>query len=137
MKGLVLDTHVWIWWMLGDDRLPSASREFLDTLPADQRPILSEISLWEAAMLVDLGRLTLEDAFEDWLAIATAPATVRLHRLTTAVVVEMNGLPSDFHRDPADRLIIATARSLKCPLATHDRKISESSLIEIWNPART
>jgi PIN domain nuclease of toxin-antitoxin system len=122
----VLDTHVWIWWMLGDLGLSVAEREALDALPPETRPVLSGISLWEFATLVDMGRVEIEGSIEDWLRVAASPATVRIQPITPGIVAEMNRLPAAFHRDPADRLIVATARVLKLPLATKERKIRGS-----------
>jgi PIN domain nuclease of toxin-antitoxin system len=130
----LLDTHIWIWWMLGDPGLSRAEREALDALPADTRPVISDISLWEFATLVDLGSITIRGSVEDWLRIAASPATVRVQPITPGIVAEMNRLPSTFHRDPADRLIVATARFLKLPLATKDRKIRGSRLAPLWKP---
>ena len=129
---LLLDTHVWIWWMLGDPGLSRAEREALDALPADTRPVISDISLWEFATLVDLGRIRINGSVEEWLQIAASPATVRIQPITAGIVGEMNRLPASFHRDPADRLIVATARFLKLPLATKDRKIRGSRLVPLW-----
>ncbi len=133
-KPPLLDTHVWIWWMLGDRRLAAREREILDGLPRDTRPVLCDISLWEVALLVQLGRLHLEDNLDDWLQIAAAPATVELRGITPAVVVAMNRLPSTFHQDPADRLIVAMARSLGLPVATHDQRIRRARLVTLWSP---
>lgn len=130
----LLDTHVWIWWMLGDPGLRPAEREALDALPADARPVISDISLWEFATLVDLGRININGSVEDWLRIAASPATVRVQPITPGIVAEMNRLPASFHRDPADRLIVATARFLKLQLATKDRKIRGSRLASLWKP---
>lgn len=132
MNAPVLDTHIWIWWMLGDPNLTNSERAALDILPPDNRPIISDISLWEFATLVDLGRLTIEGTVEQWLSIAASPATVTIQSITPAIVAEMNRLPTTFHRDPADRLILATARALKHPLATKDRKIRQSRLTKLW-----
>ncbi len=85
-------------------------------------------------MLVDMGRVTIECSMEDWLKIAASPATVRIQPITPGIVAEMNRLPDSFHRDPADRLIAATARFLKLPLATKDRKIRSSRLVPLWKP---
>jgi PIN domain nuclease of toxin-antitoxin system len=134
MSAPLLDTHVWIWWMLGDPGLSAAERHALDSLPPDDRPILCDISLWEFATLVDLGRLAIDVPIENWLAIAASPASVRIQPVTPAIVSEMNRLPSSFHRDPADRLIVATSRYLKTPLATSDRKIRKSRLVSLWKP---
>lgn len=97
-QTVLLDTHVWVWWMLGDTRLSDRERTVLDDLPSGQRPRLCGISLWEVAMLVQLGRLRLDDALEDWLRIAAAPATVEVIPITPAVVAEMNRLPRPFAR---------------------------------------
>ena len=134
MSAPVLDTHVWIWWMLGGPGLSAAERHALDSLSPDDRPILCDISIWEFATLVDMGRLAIDVSIEDWLAIATSPASVRIQPVTPAIVWEMNKLPSSFHRDPADRLIVATSRRLKTPLATSDRKIRKSRLVSLWKP---
>ncbi|MFZ9937211.1 MAG: type II toxin-antitoxin system VapC family toxin [Luteolibacter sp.] len=130
----LLDTHVWVWWILGDSGLSRAEKEALDSLPSDARPVISDISLWEFATLVDLGRIRIEGSVEDWLRIAASPATVRVQPITPAIVAEMNRLPAGFHRDPADRLIVATALSLKLPLATKDRKIRSARLATLWKP---
>lgn len=130
----VLDTHVWIWWMLGDPNLSRAERDALDALPPAVRPVLCDISLWEFATLVDMGRVEIDVTVEEWLRVAAAPSTVRIQPITSGIVAEMNRLPASFHRDPADRLIVATARFLKHPLATKDRKIRNSRLAPLWKP---
>jgi PIN domain nuclease of toxin-antitoxin system len=132
-KRPLLDTHVWVWWMLGDPRLKPAEREILDGLPAGQRPVLCDISLWEVALLVHGGRLELDDGLDRWLDVAASPATVELRPITPDVVVEMTRLPVTFHQDPADRLIVATARAFGLPLATHDARIRRSRLATVWS----
>lgn len=133
-KPPLLDTHVWIWWMLGDRRLAPRERAVLDGLPRDSRPVLCDISIWEVAMLVQLGRLHLEDDLDDWLRIAVAPATVEVRGITPAVAVAMNRLPATFHQDPADRLIVAAARAYGLPVATHDQRIRRSRVVSLWAP---
>ena len=132
-KPPLLDTHVWVWWMLGDPRLSSRERTALDDLPSGQRPVICDISLWEVALLVQLRRLRLDDGIEDWLRIAAAPATVSMLPISPGVVTEMNRLPAGFHQDPADRLIVATARAAGLPLATHDARIRRSRLAPLWS----
>lgn len=139
-KPPLLDTHVWVWWMIGDPRLSKRERAALDDLPSGSRPRLCDISLWEVALLVQLGRLRLDDDLEEWLRIAASPATVELHSIAPAVVAEMTRLPSTFHQgpstfhpDPVDRLIVATARAAGLPLATHDARIRRSRLTVLWS----
>jgi len=118
--------------MLGDQRLPATQRRTLDALPVDQRPFLADISLWETALLVAKGRLVLEDDLEGWLKVAASPAVVRLCPISPVIASEMNRLPPSFHQDPADRLIVATARNRQIPLATMDQKIISARLTKIW-----
>ena len=134
MTTPVLDTHAWVGWMLGSSVLPSTERAALEGLPADRRPYLSAISLWEVAMLVDLKRLSLEMPLADWLAAAAHPRTIRVIPITAAIAAGTALLPSSFHRDPADRLIVATCRELEAPLLTHDRLIMRSRLVPRWRP---
>lgn len=132
--GPLLDTHIWIWWVRGFKQLPDSEREALDALPADCRPVISDISLWEFGNLVGMGRIVIDGTIEDWLSVAASPATVKIQPITPGIVAEMNRLPDSFHRDPADRLIVATARALNLQLATKDRKIRKSRLAKLWKP---
>jgi PIN domain nuclease of toxin-antitoxin system len=128
----VLDTHAWVAWMIGSSELPTAARNALEALPPDTRPYLSAISLWEVAMLVDLGRLSLSMPLVEWLALAAHPRTVKLVPITPAIAAATAALPSTFHRDPADRLIVATCLELDAPLLTRDRLIMRSRLVSRW-----
>lgn len=128
----LLDTHLWLWWLLGDSRITGTETDFLDGLSADKRPYLCDISIWEAALLVEKGRVELDCSLADFLEKAASPATVRVLPITARVAVEMGALPDSFHRDPADRLIVSTARAHGLPMATRDRLIEECGLVEIW-----
>jgi PIN domain nuclease of toxin-antitoxin system len=128
----LLDTHAWVWWISGDPRLAVREREALDSLSPSERPVLADISLWEVATLVERGRLELDMDLERWLAIASAPATVELACVTPAVAAEVARLPERFHRDPADRLIVATARVRKLSVLTRDRKITGARIVPLW-----
>ena len=128
----LLDTHAWIWWVQGDTRLGRSTLDALDALPTDSRPCLSDISLWEVATLVDLGRVELPESLETWLEAAADPRTVRILPVTPAIASEVARLPATFHRDPADRLIVATSRVMGFPLVSHDRLITSSRLARRW-----
>lgn len=130
----LLDTHAWIWWLDRDRRLGRSTIEALDRLPADSRPWLSDISLWEVATLVERGRLSFSVPLEDWLDAAVHPRTVRVAPISAAVASAITALPATFHRDPADRVIVATCRVLGAPLVTKDRLISASRLVKRWTP---
>lgn len=134
MTAPILDTHAWIWWVQADRRLDRRTVETLDALPPDDRPAICDISLWEAAMLVSLGRLTLGEPLETWLEAAADPRTVRVLPVSPAIAAEVARLPTAFHSDPADRLIVASCRVLGLPLLTRDRAIGAARLVRRWVP---
>ena len=134
MAAPVLDTHAWIWWMDHDPRLGRRELDALDRLPVEDRPYLSAISLWEAATLVELKRLTFGVPLKEWLALAAHPKAIRLVPITPDIAAQTAALPASFHRDPADRLIVATCRILGLPLLTRDRLIMRSKLVSRWSP---
>jgi PIN domain nuclease of toxin-antitoxin system len=132
MTPPVLDTHAWVAWMIGSSDLTTTTRDALDMLAPQARPYLSAISLWEVAMLVDLGRLTLSMPLVEWLSLAAHPRTVKVVPITAAIAAATAALPSTFHRDPADRIIVATCLELDAPLLTHDRLIMRSRVVSKW-----
>ncbi|HQR42115.1 MAG TPA: type II toxin-antitoxin system VapC family toxin, partial [Gemmatales bacterium] len=113
----------WIWWMDDPDQLPAKYREYL-AFRADGELAVSAISCWELAKLVECNRLKLTVDAANWIASGLEPAITSIP-LTSDIAVESTQLPGDFHKDPADRFIVATARLLKCPLVTMDQKIRE------------
>jgi PIN domain nuclease of toxin-antitoxin system len=131
----ILDTHAWVWWLHGETaRLGRRTVDALDTLPAGSRPYVCDISLWEVATLVELGRLDLGEPLESWLGTATNAQAVQIAPISARVAAEVARLPSRFRRDPADRLIVATARVLDRPLLTKDDAIRRSGLTRLWSP---
>lgn len=119
---IILDTHIWVWWVHGDDRLTPKQQETI--LAAEVEGIgVSVISCWEVAKLVERGRLILPIAVEEWIAQALVYPGIRLISLTPEIAVASTQLPDEFNRDPADQIIVATARIYDCPLITSDRRI--------------
>ena len=119
---IVLDTHVWIWWVHGDAVLAPALRAQIDA--AQQTGIgVSAISCWEVAKLVERQRLSLPCPVLEWIEQALSYPGVRLIELSPRICVESSQLPGTFHRDPADQIIVATARILDAPIVTMDAKI--------------
>lgn len=133
MKAL-LDTHIWVWWLTADSGLTARERAALDSAAVTGDLYLSAISLWEAQMLHAKGRLELPLAFPHWLRRAAAPPMVTVLSLDIAVISALDNLPASFHGDPADRLIVATARTHQLPLATHDVRIRRSRTARLWKP---
>ena len=119
---IILDTHIWIWWVHGDPALPPSQKRLVDA--SEKTGIgVSAISCWEVAKLVENRRLVLPCSTSQWLEHALGYPGVRLLNLTPRICVESTELPGLFHRDPADQIIVATARVLQAPLVTVDSKI--------------
>jgi PIN domain nuclease of toxin-antitoxin system len=117
---IVLDTHVWIWWV--DDN-PRLKRSVRDQIDSEDDARVSAISLLEIATAVSLNRLALRPSARHWLTIAQSAQQIRIEPLTDILCLDSANLPGEFHRDPADRLIVALARNLAAPLLTADGKI--------------
>lgn len=121
---IVLDTHVLIWWVNGDDRLSKPARKAIkDTLTANGQILVSAITAWEIAMLVERDRIALAMDLEEWLATVASLQGVALVPVTPQVAIQSATLPGEFHKDPADRLIVALARERNAALVTADDKI--------------
>jgi PIN domain nuclease of toxin-antitoxin system len=119
---IVLDTHVWVWWVHGDAQLWS---DHLVIIQANEPTGIgvSAIALWEVAKLVELGRVVLPVPLNDWFKKALAYPGVSVLELTPEIAIESTQLPGTFHKDPADQIIVATARIHNCPLLTVDKRI--------------
>ena len=119
---ILLDTHVLIWWANGEqDRLSNTAIAAIEA--EEQQRLVSAISCWEVAMLVDRGRLGLSVDMERWLNLVASVPRLQLLPLSPAVAVASTRLPGTFHADPADRFLVAQARDLNIPLVTADSKI--------------
>lgn len=119
---IVLDTHIWIWWVHGDTHLPQDYQEYIQQQEAQGLGI-SAISCWEVAKLVERGRLTLPLPVAEWMTQALSYPGVLLLELSPQIAVESTQLLGTFHRDPADQIIVATARIYNSPLVTLDQNI--------------
>lgn len=120
---IVLDTHIWVWWIHNNGQLPEKFREHIQKRESDGLGV-SIFSCWEVAKLVELKRLALHCPVDEWLDTALNYPGIKLLELTPQIVVESTQLPGEFHRDPADQIIVATARIHDCPLLTVDDKIN-------------
>lgn len=118
----LLDTHIWVWWVHGDERLGGSPLEILKSRESEGLGV-SVISCWEVAKLVEYNRLTLPCSVPEWFEQALAYPGVQLLDLTPQIAYESTRLPESFHRDPADQIIVATARIHDISLLTLDAKI--------------
>jgi PIN domain nuclease of toxin-antitoxin system len=119
---IVLDTHVWVWWVHGDELLTNTQAEIIEANEVDIIGV-SAISAWEIAKLVQYNRLELPCPLPEWFNDALSYPGIRLLDLTPEIAIESTELPDEFHRDPADQIIVATARLYDCPLLTSDSRI--------------
>lgn len=115
---LVLDTHVWLWWMSDDPLLKPAWR---DALEQDTNVGISAISLFEVAWLVEHQRIDLGCALEWWFTQALEGSNVLVLPITPAIARRAVALP-EHHSDPQDRLIMATALEHEAKLISADAK---------------
>ena len=125
---LLLDTHILLWWFDAEPRLSATQRAALGGATEEEPLCVSDITLWEIATLLQLGRIELRLPLRDWLEAATAPPLVRRCAISPAVAAELAALPATL-RDPADRIIVATARVLGATLVTQDRPIIASGVV--------
>lgn len=125
----LLDTHVLIWWFDEGGRLSQAQRDVLGEANANSPLLVSDISIWEVATLWSLGRIQFAFPLREWLEKAVAPPLVRRQGISPAIAAELAALPESFHRDPADRILVATARVMGATLLTQDRRIIDSGLV--------
>ena len=119
---IVLDTHIWVWWVDGNKNL---SQEQTLKIQKNEAGIIgvSAISCWEVAKLVEHRRIELAVSIDEWIQQALNYPGVRLLELTPEIAIESTRLPEAFHRDPADQIIVATARIHDCLLITVDERI--------------
>lgn len=118
---IVLDTHVWLWWLAEPSKLSRDARQAIDEAEAIG---VCAVSCWEVAMLVQRGRISLDRDVSTWVRQALAPRRVMSPALTPELAVAAGLLDrDDFPGDPADRFIYATARAHRAPLITRDERI--------------
>jgi PIN domain nuclease of toxin-antitoxin system len=118
---ILLDTHVLLWLVEGSNRLGTKARELIEAETGDVH--LSAMSFWEVAMLIDKQRIALPMPFAQWREQLLSRGSFKIVSVDAAIASDAGALPGDIHGDPSDRMIIATARSLDCPMLTVDRHI--------------
>lgn len=121
--SVVLDTCVWLWLCSEPQRLSRAAREAVKREQGRGGLVVSIFSAWEIAKLVQKGKLKFTIPCRDWIDAAVRTEGVTVHPLTPEICAESTELPGVFHGDPADQIIVATARILSSPVVTSDRKI--------------
>ena len=129
----LLDTHVWYWLMETPEKVPPKVRRVIQQ--AGSTPFgLSAISLWEIAKLDEKKKIDFKIQLQHWIKDALDPQFVQKLELDEQVAIESTRLPDDFHRDPSDQIIVATARVHNLTLITADRKILDYRHVKtLWD----
>ncbi len=130
---IILDTHIWVWWNHNDSKLTTNHSKVINQERSNGLGICS-ISLIEISRLVTQNRLIIPCSLQEWFNIALAQEGVILLSITPQIAIESYSLPGDFHKDPADRLIVSTARIYDVPLVSVDEKILAYSDVKTIQP---
>lgn len=122
-EPVLLDTCALI-WMMNRQRMSEASLNAIRTAQTAHTGVfVSAVTAWEIATLVSKGRLQISQSVETWFERAIALPGVRLAELSSAILIRSTTLPGSPPADPADRMILATARELGCPVVTRDGRM--------------
>tara|TARA_R110002126_G_scaffold288548_2_gene442408 strand:- start:9972 stop:10406 length:435 start_codon:yes stop_codon:yes gene_type:complete len=130
---LLLDTHIWLWWLLGSNRLDAKTIDILDNRALNQEIIISIMNIWELEILVRKRKVNLNLSFDDWVQQSANSQSFQIIPLTLPIILGQRLLPESFHQDPADKLITSTAIVSGYELATRDKLIIDSEACSIWN----
>jgi PIN domain nuclease of toxin-antitoxin system len=129
----LLDTHTWVWWVTADSRLSRTAKSAIERSRRRDSLWLSMISIWEVAKKVEKGQFAFDRPLEKWIEAASAAGGLRLWELTSPILIESCRLPGPFHGDPADQMIVATARHHGAILITKDDRIRRYEHVEsLW-----
>ncbi|SAL84022.1 twitching motility protein PilT [Caballeronia choica] len=130
---IVLDTHVLLWWVSGEVQLSKKAKAAIERERSEGELIVSSISAWEISLLVKRERLSISTDVNSWLATVNEIEALRFVPVDNEIALKAVELPGEFHKDPADRMIVATARALAAPLITKDQKIRDYAHVKtIW-----
>jgi PIN domain nuclease of toxin-antitoxin system len=132
MKYL-LDTHIWIWWNMRPQNLSKKVAKLIENEDGYEELLLSAISPWEFSKLLEKGKLGISYNPEEWIHAALEMPKLRMVPLTPSIAYRSTALPKPFHDDPADQLIVATAREENATVLTKDKRILEYPYVQsLW-----
>ena len=125
---------MWLWWISEPEKLPERALAEINKARVEKGIVISTISTWEIALLVEKGRLELSIDVRDWVRKTEGLCFVRFASIDNTISLRSVSLPGVFHADPADRIITATAMTMGIPLITKDEKIlNYQHAHTIWN----
>ncbi|HEY9872467.1 MAG TPA: type II toxin-antitoxin system VapC family toxin [Candidatus Obscuribacterales bacterium] len=126
---IILDTHIWIWWVDRNMQLTERHQYWINEYQCQGLGV-SIISCWEVAKLVEKNRINLTNSVDEWINEALAYPGIKLINLTPSIVIQSTKLVG-FHNDPADQIIVATAQNYGCPLLTVDARILKYPNVQV------
>ncbi|MFN2266709.1 MAG: type II toxin-antitoxin system VapC family toxin [Desulfonatronovibrio sp.] len=130
---IILDTHVWLWWLHNPNMLSNAASQRIKKEEKLGGIRVSAISVWEIAVKVQIKKLTLPMDIEAWYSSASSYPGLTIEPLDPSDAIESTRLPGSFHKDPADRIIVAFSRRYGTPLVTRDQKILDYDHVQtLW-----
>ncbi len=130
---IMLDTHVWVWFVSNPELLSKAAKREINAAMEQKAIFISSISAWEIALLAAKKRLKLSLDVTDWIAKSETLPFFQFIPVDNAVAVKSVNLPQPLHKDPADRIIIATALTIAAPVVTKDKKLLDYPHVKtIW-----
>jgi len=132
MKYL-LDTHTWIWWNMVPSNLSRKVKALITDPSHYLELLLSAISPWEFCKLLEKKRIAISCDPQEWVAQALDMPRLRLVPLSPSIAYRSTVLPPPFHDDPADQIIVASARQENATIITKDQRIlSYKGVASIW-----
>jgi PIN domain nuclease of toxin-antitoxin system len=130
---ILLDTHVWLWLLHDPNQLSSQAQALIDLEERNNGLIVSAISVWEIAAKVGIGKLTSPLPIEEWYKLAKSQSGIVVESLNPLDAIASTQLPGDFHKDPADRILVAIARRYGISFLSCDAKILNYAHVQaIW-----
>lgn len=132
---ILIDTNVFIWWLSDRDKLSSQALKSLNANYSNNQIMVSSISIWEICLLIQKKRLFIQQSknLDTWIKGLDKLPGLDFIPINNSIAYQSTTLPGDFHKDPADRLVVATARYLDAPLVTKDLKIRRYNHVKtIW-----
>jgi len=120
---IVLDTQAWLWWVHDPSRLSRRAEAAIEKAEKADGIRVSVISVWEIAIKTDLGKLELPQEINEWFRQASSYPNLVVEPVSAVDAIASTQLPGKFHKDPADRIIIAMSRRYGVELVTSDKLI--------------
>jgi PIN domain nuclease of toxin-antitoxin system len=131
MKYL-LDTHTWVWWNMRPEKLSRKVKNLIEDEERYDELLLSAISPWEFSKLLEKGRIGISSNPEEWIKAALEIPKLRFVHLTPIIAYRSTSLPKPFHDDPADQIIVATAREENATILTKDKRIRDYQHVQAF-----